>query len=86
MAVFSGVNLDVWLAVPSRQASKLSLVEERRKEDRRKSYGHRYLAMLIGVLPEDRRQVDRRRQAATTASRADSVAPEATHDEENAAS
>jgi hypothetical protein len=39
------------------------LVEERRKSQRRKLYGHQYLAMLIGVLPEDRRQYDRRRQS-----------------------
>jgi hypothetical protein len=41
-------------------------VKERRKEDRRKLYGRQYLAMLIGVLPEDRRKADRRREAAAS--------------------
>jgi hypothetical protein len=41
-------------------------VKERRKEDRRKLYGRQYLAMLIGVLPEDRRKGARRREAAAS--------------------
>jgi hypothetical protein len=61
------------------------LVEERRKEQRRKLYGHQYLAMLIGVLPEDRRQADRR-QPATTASRAETSAADGSCGEGNAAS
>lgn len=51
------------LAVWSRQASKRDFVEDRRKEQRRKLYGGQYLAMVIGVAPEDRRQTDRRNTA-----------------------
>jgi len=62
-------------------------VEERRKEQRRKLYGHQYLAMLIGVLPEDRRQYDRRRQSAkVSALHGDASTAEASPAEENAAS
>ena len=59
----SCAKLDERLTVESRRPSKPSLVEERRKEDRRKLYGRQYLAMLIGVLPEDRRKGERRREA-----------------------
>jgi len=62
-------------------------VEERRKSQRRKLYGHQYLAMLIGVLPEDRRQYDRRRQSAkVSALHPDAPSVEANPAEENAAS
>ena len=54
------------LAVWSRQASKRASVEDRRKTQRRKLYGHQYLAMVIGVRPEDRRQTDRRQPANVT--------------------
>jgi hypothetical protein len=37
-----------------------SMVEDRRKEDRRKLYGKPFLAMLLGGLPEDRRKGERR--------------------------
>jgi hypothetical protein len=53
------------LAVWSRQAAKAQYVEDRRKAQRRKLYGHQYLAMVIGVRPEDRRQTDRRSQPAS---------------------
>jgi hypothetical protein len=36
------------------------MVEDRRKEDRRKLYGKPFLAMLLGGLPEDRRKGERR--------------------------
>ena len=39
-------------------------MEDRRKSERRKLFGQRFLAMLIGVLPEDRRKAERRRDAA----------------------
>lgn len=55
-------KLDVRFAVESRRASKAAVVEERRKDQRRKLYGRQYLAMLVGVMPEDRRKGDRRRQ------------------------
>ncbi|HEY0394491.1 MAG TPA: hypothetical protein VGD01_08335 [Candidatus Elarobacter sp.] len=39
-------------------------MDDRRKDERRKLFGQRFLAMLIGVLPEDRRKAERRRAAA----------------------
>jgi hypothetical protein len=82
-----GINLDVGLAVNCREASNRLLVEDRRKGQRRKLYGHQYLAMLIGVLPEDRRQNDRRREAAkVSVLHADASTAETSPAEENAAS
>jgi hypothetical protein len=43
---------------------------DRRKAERRKLFGQRFLAMLIGALPEDRRKGERRRAEAAAAARA----------------
>jgi len=74
------------LGVWSRQASKRAFVEDRRKAQRRKLYGHQYLAMVIGVRPEDRRQIDRRLQAATNVTPLHAEPSPKVGGEENAAS
>jgi hypothetical protein len=78
-------NLDARFAVKSRQASNRLLVEERRKADRRKSYGRQYLAMLIGVMPEDRRQGERRTHPAAAFPSSDDAATDVNPAEEAAA-
>jgi hypothetical protein len=61
-------------------------VKERRKEDRRKLYGRQYLAMLIGVLPEDRRKAARRRDAAASSELPAASADDSGLTDKNAAS
>jgi hypothetical protein len=57
-------------------------MDDRRKDERRKLFGQRFLAMLIGVLPEDRRKAERRRAGAEPpdASQADAGGNTATGD------
>jgi hypothetical protein len=74
------------LAVWSRQASNRSVVEDRRKAQRRKLYGHQYLAMVIGVRSEDRRQTDRRSQPASNVTPLHPAPSPEVGAEENAAS
>ena len=80
------LNLDARVAVKGQQASNRLLVQERRKADRRKSYGRQYLAMLIGVMPEDRRQADRRARTAAASRSVEDPAPDVNPAQEAAAS
>jgi hypothetical protein len=49
---------------------------DRRKAERRKLFGQRFLAMLIGALPEDRRKAERRRAGPSVSERASEAGPE----------